>query len=170
MMGKEMAVGDYREAGVELYDKLRCRTYPVAIKYISDLSEAPKGYFRPTGAGEKWTLCQAFGHARRWGMKVVMTGDDNMCVPSSFTHTWVDVSLREAMRSQVLNKWYKNNLALFRLALMMLKTAPEVKFHRMLQVRKHMGFIVSPLAEVDFVPDVVLVYGKIGRASCRERV
>jgi len=140
---------DYRKAGEELYHKLNLSTYPIAIKYIKDVSEIPEGIRRPSDRGQKWSLCQAFTYARRWGWSVAMTSDDNFCTPSSVGQGWEEVSQEDMNQSQILQGWRKD-------------AESERKMrrgNRIIDVGQRKGFVCSPLPETVIVPDSVLVYG-----------
>lgn|GEM_PF-5972074 len=64
--GEDMAeLSDYRKAGQELLSQLRLATFPVALKYIQDISEIPAKAIKPSQSGQKWSLCQAITYARR---------------------------------------------------------------------------------------------------------
>ncbi|MGB9499841.1 MAG: DUF169 domain-containing protein [Dissulfuribacterales bacterium] len=83
-------------------------TFPTYIKKEKDI---PEQAIRPSGMGQKWSLCQAFTYARRHGWHVAMTADDNFCVPASVFHKWVDVSDEDLIESQVQQGWHKDRAA-----------------------------------------------------------
>ena len=147
-------IDDYRKAGQELYDKLHLSTYPIAIKYIKGVAEIPQGTRRPSDKGQKWSLCQAFTYARRWGWSVAMTSDDNFCTPSSVSQGWEEVPREDLIQSQVLQTWHKDLEA-------------QERFSRTSSGGRespgkpggYKGFICSPLPETIIIPDSVLVYG-----------
>jgi len=146
---------DYRKAGQELYHKLHLSSYPVAIKYIKDVSEIPEGVVRPSANGQKWSLCQAFTYARRWGWSVAMTSDDNFCTPSTATHRWEDIAAEDMIQSQMFQKWHKDLEAEKRRAAHGLSIIGRENLGRLSEYK---GFICSPLPETVIVPDSVLVY------------
>ncbi|MHA1578145.1 MAG: DUF169 domain-containing protein [Candidatus Freyarchaeota archaeon] len=147
---------DYRKAGQELYDKLRLYTFPVAIRYIKDVSEIPERVVRPSLMGQKWSLCQAFTYARRWGINVAMTAEDNFCVPSSVSHQWVKVPWEDLLQSQIIQGWHKDEEAEKRVLSSYMVAFGEGKLDK---IKDHKGFIVSPLTNTIIIPDVVLIYG-----------
>lgn len=146
---------DYRKTGRELYDKLRLYTFPVAIKYVKDVSEIPEGVTRPLKMGQKWSLCQAFTYARRWGGTVAMTAEDNFCVPSSALHQWVKVPFKDLYQSQIIQGWHKDEEA-EKSIFSSYMAAFEGNLDK---IKDHKGFIVSPLTSTVIIPDVVLIYG-----------
>jgi uncharacterized protein (DUF169 family) len=99
-----MNLEEWRQIGADLYHRLHLPTYPVAIKFIRDLSEIPANTVRPQNSGQKWSLCQAFTYTRRWGWTTAMTAEDNFCVPGSAMHLWVDVSEEDFVESQVRHR------------------------------------------------------------------
>jgi uncharacterized protein (DUF169 family) len=147
-------LNDYREAGQGLYDKLHLSTYPIAIKYITDVAEIPQGTRRPSDKGQKWSLCQAFTYARRWGWSVAMTSDDNFCTPSTVGQGWEDIPHEDFMQSQVLQGWHKDIEAQVRFS-----GASSDSREASGRPVKYRGFICSPLPETVVIPDSVLVYG-----------
>ena len=76
-----MKLEEWRMMGADLQDRLRLPTYPVAIKYIKESSAIPTEAIRPSHGNQKWSICQAFTYARRWGWTTAMTVEENFCVP-----------------------------------------------------------------------------------------
>lgn len=147
---------DYQQAGQELYHKLHLSTYPIAIKYIKDVSEIPEGVTRPSARGQKWSLCQAFTYARRWGWSVAMTSDDNFCTPATASHGWEDISFEDHFQSQILQLWHKD-----------VESERKIAEHGRNRLStderekggEYIGSISSPLSQTVVIPDSVLVYG-----------
>jgi len=153
-------IQDYRRVGEELYNKLRLNTFPVAIKYIKDTAEIPEGFTRPSANSQKWSLCQAFTYARRHGMDVAMTAEDNFCIPSSYAFQWIELSVEELIESQRLNMWRKDMDAEIRVQ----SLYSDLMTQENIEKRKdHIGFIVSPLTKTQFIPDSILFYGNPGQ-------
>lgn len=155
-----MNLDDYKKAGQELYHKLHLPSYPVAIRYIKSENEAPENAIRPSASGQKWSLCQAFTYARRWGWHSAMTSDDNFCVPSSAMHKWVDVSGDDFIESQVQQGWHKSREAeKNRYNFSQLLFAGEQGEERLKTAKEYTGFICSPLTDAIVEPHSILVYG-----------
>lgn len=152
----------YRAAGKALYDALRLYTLPVAVKYIKHGETVPDGFMRPSSMDQKWSLCQAFTHARRWGQPVAMTGADNFCLASSAAHRFIHVEPQDLVQSQVLNLWHKDLDAELKIAMHYKDLAEPENAAKMTD---HAGMLVAPLTEADFVPDAVLVYGNPGQMT-----
>jgi uncharacterized protein (DUF169 family) len=150
------ALDDYRKAGQELYDRLHLPTYPVAIKYIKAISQIPDRIIRPSTNGQKWSLCQAFTYARRWGWSVAMTAEDNFCTPSTASHGWENVSIEDQVEGQIHQKWHKDKDAEKK------RTEHQIKMigvENLERLREFKGFVCSPLSKTVVAPDSVLVYG-----------
>ncbi len=146
---------DFRRAGEELYSRLHLASHPLAITYIEDEAEIPEGTLRPSQAGKKLSICQAFTLSRRWGFHVAMTERDNFCTPATAFHGWVDISKDDLVESQVRQGWHKDRQAEERRiegAWTMLHTAAQAK------MRSFRGLVSSPLREALITPHTVLVY------------
>ena len=48
---------EFRKAGGDIYSKLHLATYPVAVTYIKNEGEIPKGIFRPSKGWRKSSPC-----------------------------------------------------------------------------------------------------------------
>jgi uncharacterized protein (DUF169 family) len=155
-----MSPEEFRAAGKKLYDMLHLPTYPVAVTYVRQGIDVPKQALRPSAQGQKWSFCQAYTYARRWGWHVAMTAQDNFCVPASAMHRWVDVSAEEFIESQVQQGWHKDreaekNRYAFAQGLFQGPNGDE----RRKKIEACVGFVCSPLAEATLEPDTVLVFG-----------
>ncbi len=145
----------YRKAGNNIYNRLHLSTYPVAIKYIKGIDEIPEGFIRPSTFGKKMTLCQAFTQARRWGAKIAMTAEDNLCTPSSAAHRWADVSFDDLVESQVIQGWHKDSDAEKKRISAGIKMLGEEGLNK---IDGYHGLVCSSLNETVFEPDSILVY------------
>jgi uncharacterized protein (DUF169 family) len=155
-----MNVEEYRQTGAMLAEKLHLATWPVAVTYIRDEDEIPDGAVRPSAAGQKWSLCQAFTYARRWEWQVAMTAEDNFCVPGSAFHQWVDVSEEDIIESQVRQGWHKDRAAeVNRFNFTKNLFQGEKGKERQKKIAGHIGFVCSPLHRAERIPDAILVFG-----------
>lgn len=151
-----MNLDQWRELGDELQRRLRLPTYPAAIKYVRDESEIPAEAVRPAHGNQKWSICQAFTYARRWGWTTALTADENFCVPASAMHKWIDVSEDDFIESQVRQGWHRDwasERARFDYAQKAFaggKAEPAAQYS---------GLICSPLPMTVVEPDTVLVLG-----------
>jgi len=155
-----MNLKDYQKLGKELYEKLHLPTYPVAIPYIKNEDEIPQAAMRPSAAGQKMSICQAFTYARSWGAHVAITAEDNFCVPSSACHKWVDVTDEELIESQVNQGWHKSREAETNRinSYNSLFSGPDGEA-RLAKAKERMGVVASPLPKALLEPDIVLVFG-----------
>jgi len=156
-MSKIYTLDDYQKAGNELYEILHLVSYPVAIRYIKDLSEVPPGVKKPSDQGNQMAPCQIITQSRRWSEKWVITQEDNFCTPSSITHGWVPVSSEDFIESQIRQKWQKRQKDL---AAQKQKAAKDYEENlKKAMAPGFIGMMTSPLAESPFIPHSVLVMG-----------
>ena len=150
----------YHQAGADLARRLRLPTGPVAVKYIKTEDEIPEGAFRPSALGQKWSLCQAFTYARRWGWHSAMTEKDNFCLPASAMHQWVDVSAEDFIESQVQQGWHRDRTSEQNRYAFFMKIFEGNSGRELLnRTRQYIGFACSPLAKTLVEPDTILIYG-----------
>ncbi|MBN1470232.1 MAG: DUF169 domain-containing protein [Syntrophaceae bacterium] len=155
-----MNLTHFHQMGKELYDKLHLPTYPVAITYIKTEDEIPAKAMRPSAAGQKMCICQAFTYARSWGAQVAITAEDNFCVPSSAGHKWVDVTDEEFIQSQVTQGWHKSRAAEEkRIGLYNSLFAGPGGDTALAKARSRMGLVCAPLHNAVLEPDTILVFG-----------
>ena len=156
-MSKIYTLDDYQVAGNDLYNKLHLVSYPVAIRYIKDLSEVPPGVKKPSDQGNQMAPCQIITQSRRWSEKWVITQEDNFWTPSSITHGWVPVSSEDFIESQIRQKWQKRQKDL---AAQKQKAAKDYEENlKKAMAPGFIGMMTSPLAESPFIPHSVLVMG-----------
>lgn len=151
-----MSLEEWRNIGEDIYNRLRPPTYPVAIKYIKDASDIPAEAVRPSLGNQKWSICQAFTYARRWGWSTAITAEENFCVPASAMHKWVKVSDEDFIESQVRQGWHMN------------EAAERVRFDfaqkafvgdNAVKAAQYCGLVCSPLHKTLVEPDTVLIFG-----------
>jgi uncharacterized protein (DUF169 family) len=148
-MTENSSLDAVREQGRTIYDKLRLLTHPLAVRFIADLAEIPKGAFRPSAFGKKMTLCQGFTLSRRSGATVAFTMEDNVCVASSLAHGWEELPVADVLKSQELAHYYADMDSLVKTGITR-KLMPPKQFK---------GMVISPLAKTEFEPHVALIYG-----------
>lgn len=148
-------IEEYQEQGEKLFHALHLSTYPVAVKYIKNRDEIPESAMQPMSEGKKMSLCQAFAQARRLGITVAMTADDNFCTPATVVHRWVNISMQDLAESQVRQRWHKD------------KTVEAVRIEKLRktlgddyidQPGQYLGLICSPIHKTSFVPDSIMIY------------
>lgn len=152
-----MELADYRKLGLELYNRLRLNTFPVAARFIKDLSEIPHDAVRPSSLGQKWSLCQIFTHARRLGANIAMTAEDNFCLVSSAVHQWITVAPEDLLEAMVVGGYRKDIESETKLLTLMGNMMfTQDNFNKMIG---HKGVIVSPLPQTIIEPQVILIFG-----------
>jgi len=149
-------IEEYRVSAQEIYSKLHLATYPVAIKYIKSSDEIPEKAMRPSAAGKKLALCQAFTLARRWGTTVALTSDDNFCTPATVMHRWENVAMDDMVESQVRQGWHRDREAEIRRFQALSDLLGQEYITR---PKQYVGLICSPLTKAPFIPDSILIYG-----------
>lgn len=126
-------VKEYNTYGETLADKLKLRTYPVAVKMLENEAGIPEGAFRPKkDRGVHLSQCQAFAMSRRDGMTVVMLKEDHWCFAPLIAYGLVDRPDEPELQ----------------------KFLGFPRFER----DKYIGMLTSPLEKAAFEPDLVLVY------------
>ncbi len=145
----------YQTYGEDLYHRLHLSTYPVAVKYIENVTDIPENTYQPSAVDRKMSLCQAFSHARRQGYTVAITADDNFCTPSTVMHRWVNISMQDLIESQVRQRWHKDaQVEESRIAALRNKLGDEYIDNP----GRYIGFVCSPIHKAQFIPDSILVY------------
>ena len=144
---------DYRQAGVELYEKIHLSTYPISIKYLKEGDKSIKGITSPSLTGQKMSICQAFTMSRTFGLSYMITAEDNFCTPSSLGHGWLKLSLEDLIESQVEQRWHKDVDSERRRFQNLLYNPDDLINDR------YMGLACCPLFKTKFIPDTILIYG-----------
>ena len=133
-----------------LSEYVRVDTYPVAIKLCRDESEVPARARRPLrDLGDRITVCQAYGMARRYGWVLAVGKEDQICPYGMLMlghlprkKQFDDGSVFESLDPENREMWSKS--------------AHEVAY---LEHGKFPYLVVAPLHRADFEPDVLCVYG-----------
>lgn len=77
----------YKEIGQSLIDKLKLRTYPIAIKLIKEEEEVSPNALRPSNVfGREIPACLSYTWCRRSGFSFFLKGEDIACKPISIHH------------------------------------------------------------------------------------
>ena len=126
-------IEEYNNFGKELENKLKLRTFPIAVKLLESEADIPEQAFRPKrDKGIHLAQCQAFAMSRRDGMTVAMLKEDNWCFAPMIAYGLVDKP-----------------------------DDPEIQrflgFPRF-ERGKYIGVLTAPLKTATFEPDLVLVY------------
>ncbi|MBN1689484.1 MAG: DUF169 domain-containing protein [Dehalococcoidia bacterium] len=149
-------LSDYCRVGQELYERLHLPTYPVAIKYIKGVGEIPEGVKRPSKMGQKWSPCQAFTYARRWGWTAALTIDDSFCTTIAALHGWVDLPDEVILQSQLFQALHRNEEAEKK---RLQHDRDSIGKENLLRLKQYRGMITAPAHKMPVMPDSVLVFG-----------
>ncbi|RLB06558.1 MAG: hypothetical protein DRG50_05335 [Deltaproteobacteria bacterium] len=140
---------EWKEMEEKLVSQLRLRTNPVGLTLLNDLKGLPQGVRRPReDLGIKITLCQALGLARIYGWRVVMRGDDLVCLPAYLAFGFGEVKdRREALERLIVEMgWLKGP-----------KEAEKTPWF--FWEKGYEGIMMEPLGKVEAEPDLILIYG-----------
>jgi uncharacterized protein (DUF169 family) len=140
----------YRGFGEELEQRLRPKTYPIAVKLHERASDIPSSATRPLkDLGHHLSLCQAFQLSRREGTVMAMLKEDMWCFEPV-----VGFGLAEPPERfmQGHNRYPKD------VASLEAGSHYADEFPR-LEVGKYVGVASAPLRATDFEPDLVVIYG-----------
>jgi uncharacterized protein (DUF169 family) len=139
----------YREYGEELENRLRLKTFPVALKLLKSVQEIPEGAIRPVkDLGYHLSLCQAFQISRREGKVMAMLKTDHWCCEPV-----IGFGLGEppAYFLEGHNR-YPRDVATLEAGRHYAEEFPR------LEIGTYVGTACSPLRTTPFEPDVVIVY------------
>ncbi len=144
----ESPFAEINKYGADLEQILLLKTYPIAIKMLKDESEIPEGSIRPKkDRGEHYAACQAFGAARRQGMKLAMFLEDHWCFEPIISYGLVEVP----------PDYMEGSASAFFVAD---KEAAKERGSEMtrLPVGKYAGMVLGPLKDANFEPDLTMIY------------
>ncbi len=135
-------LGEFNEYGALLETSLALKTFPLAVKMLSDESEIPPDALRPKrDRGYHLAQCQAFSISRFQGRTVAMLKEDNWCWGALFSYGLVDPAMADRF--------------------------PELQNDKtivpMLEYGKYAGVLSAPLKTAGFEPDIVLIYSTTGQ-------
>ncbi|MBN2040468.1 MAG: DUF169 domain-containing protein [Spirochaetes bacterium] len=132
------AIQEYNNFGIELENKLKLRTSPIALKMLKKESEIPEHAFRPKrDKGIHIAQCQAFAMSRRDGMTVAMLKEDHWCMAPLVAYGFVDEPKEPEVRRFFGFPTFKRN--------------------------EYLGILTAPLKKATFEPDLVLVYSDVAQ-------
>ncbi|MBU0986234.1 MAG: DUF169 domain-containing protein [Proteobacteria bacterium] len=73
----------FQEAAEFIRNELRLKTFPLAVKFLTDKAELPAKTRQPSVVlGKRVTICQGVTMARIYGWTVGLTREDLICVPA----------------------------------------------------------------------------------------
>jgi uncharacterized protein (DUF169 family) len=126
-------IEEYHDIGKELENRLKLRTFPIAVKMLENEADIPEQAFRPKrDKGVHLAQCQAFAMSRRDGVTVAMLREDNWCFAPLIAY-----GLEDKPDDPEIQKF--------------------LEFPRFERDR-YIGILTAPLVKATFEPDLVLVY------------
>lgn len=143
---------DFNGYGEELDQRLRLRSYPIAVKLLGKEEEIPEGAIRPVkDLGYHLSTCQAFFSSRNklgQGMSIAMLKEDMWCFEPVIGYGIAEPPeyflaghnrFPESVRSlEAGSNWAR--------------AFPRFKFG------KYIGIVSTPLAAVNYEPDLIIIY------------
>ncbi len=143
-----LSIEDVRKIGRELRGRLGLRTYPVGIKFCSEPCDLSR-YRRPRDYGVHMTVCQVINTARYYGRPMAFTLEDMFCISGAYLFGLTPeypAFLEESPDWHTSSAEAKRHIAL--------------KFtERTLPQGSVKAVLVAPLESIDFMPDVIDIYG-----------
>jgi len=145
-------LNNYKKMGQALIDKLKLKTYPVAVKMIPPDGEVTSNALRPHKVfGREVPACITYTWCRRSGFSFFLQASDIACKPASIKYFGLE---KTADPNDVYKAWdrkarYKRN------------AEAEKKSRELdatLDFGEIQGFVVSPLNMTIVKPDVVMIY------------
>ena len=136
----------------ELMEKVVGLRYPaVAVKMIREDSEIPEDAVRPLkDMGHHIALCQAFAFARRQRKVIYMELEDHWCWNPIITYGLID--------NETAKKGFR---AMHKIMGTSMESADAyVDSFPSLPYAEFKGTVIAPLDQVDFLPDVTMIYCK----------
>ena len=146
-----MSETNYQEAAEFLYENLRLKTMPVAVKFVKD-GQFPEKTVRPKDRlGKKITLCMGVTMARSYGWTVGLAKEDIICVPAmiSFGFTGARNQVETVAKLFTEVTFSQDREA----------GAKETSSMSFIPSGEINAVLLAPLARANFEPDVVAVYG-----------
>jgi uncharacterized protein (DUF169 family) len=139
----------YRAWGEELQQRLRLKTFPLAVKLLEKEADIPHGAQRPLrDLGHHLSVCQAYQISRREGTVVAMLKEDMWCFEPV-----VGYGLAEAP-SYFLegHNRFPDDVTTLEAGRHYAEQFPR------LELGRYIGVVSAPLKTSDFEPDLVLIY------------
>lgn len=135
-----------------VFERVRLRSFPVAVKYLKSGESFPDKTRRPSQVlGKRVAICQAVTMARLYGWQVGLNREDVICVPGSLAFgfsTMDDAS--EGIARLFCEAAYASGPE---------AGLAEARGIEKLKRGEYEGIVLAPLARSAFDPDVVVFYG-----------
>ena len=142
----------YNRYGEELEQRIRLKTFPLAIKMLEKEEDIPAGAQRPLrDMGHHLSLCQGFQFARRDGISIAMLLKDMWCIEPVIGYGLM-AAPPEFMEGRNRYDPYPHDVATMEAGKNYAEEFPK------LETGKYVGIAFAPLKTANFVPDVVMIY------------
>lgn len=143
---------DYKEAAQFIYNDLRMKTAPVAVRFLKDGEPFPEKTRQPSVAlGKRIAICQGVTMARNYGWAVGLRKEDVICVPAAIVFGF---SESEDQAGAVTGLFAEVNFSIDRE-----RAAAELASMSRFQKGEIEGILMAPLAKAAFEPQLALFYG-----------
>jgi uncharacterized protein (DUF169 family) len=134
-----------------IYENLRLRTQPIAVKFL-ETADFPEKTRRPSQVlGKRITICQGVTMARVYGWPVGLGREDLICVPAMIAFGFTPASdQKSVMRKLLCNVTLSRNMDTAKIesdSMFVLDKAPDK------------GIYLAPLAKSAMEPDTITIYG-----------
>lgn len=140
---------EWQELGKELNSYLKPETFPIAVKFLQEISDLPNGIRTPLkDLKVKMAHCQAQAIARKYGWTIAMTKEDLGCAISGHTYGW-----EQAKKDGVIKFLTKMNYSSGG------EAADKIfQSFRTFEPGQCEAVIYSPLERTKIEPDIILMY------------
>lgn len=140
---------DLKTVNAELTTYIRPQTFPVAVKMLRSIEEAPPKTRLPHDLGIKVATCQAIAFARRYGWTMALSREEHSCAPGMIALGFAKSNEFYA-EGNIAKDMYCGTLE----AGAAMETAVP-KF----EPGRYGAVVFAPLERASFEPDLLLVYG-----------
>jgi uncharacterized protein (DUF169 family) len=147
----EMPGSALHEQASFIYDDLRLRSQPIAVKFL-DKAEFPEKTRRPSQVlGKRVTICQGVTMARTYGWSVGLGREDLICVPAMIAFGFTPATDQKGvMRKLLCNVTLSSGMDTAGL---------ETDSMFILDKNPGKGIYLAPLARSLMAPDTIVIYG-----------
>lgn len=140
---------DYSEITDKLNKFLRLQTFPVALRMAEKGEELPEAFEAMKKKRTPMPLCQGVSLARRYGWKVLLGSEEMTCPLGALAMGFVPPKDRYMSGEAEVPFWVRSKEARAKIA----ANLPKLEHGRYAYI------MASPLAEADFEPQLVIIYG-----------
>ncbi|MHC1742166.1 MAG: DUF169 domain-containing protein [Syntrophobacteraceae bacterium] len=147
-----MSGEDFREAAQFIYNDLRLKTFPLAVRFLKEGEAFPEKTRQPTVAlGKRIAICQGVTMARNYGWTVGLRKEDVICVPAAIVFGFSEAG---DQAGAVTGLFTEINFSIDRE-----HAAAETAGMSRFEKGEIEGILMAPLAKASFEPQLVLSYG-----------